>query len=257
MNRRRRTRRLLRKNRRNLRRPHGKSRQYPAARLGMSRLPWKPKGKKPRLGAGKGCAFIGLPAFFLRTGIYPARGIRPLRRQRRISAGRRRITRRPSSPCMARINMQAGIPSKDKRRLIITAGRLIRRLTPITIRRPMAIPRGPAIIRGSRVIRGTGLSRRFQPRSLWFRLSPGNPAAGESTPEPPEKKKMNKKTKVFLWVIGVVLVLLGAAMVLYSVGLASGWFGQGAGEPPQTSSSAPAPQDDQKLLEIEEIPRTA
>lgn len=74
-------------------------------------------------------------------------------------------------------------------------------------------------------------------------------------PEPPEKKKMNKKTKVFLWVIGVVLVLLGAAMVLYSVGLASGWFGQGAGEPPQTSSSAPAPQDDQKLLEIEEIPQ--
>ncbi len=74
-------------------------------------------------------------------------------------------------------------------------------------------------------------------------------------PEPPEKKKMNKKTKVFLWVIGVVLVLLGAAMVLYSVGLASGWFGQGAGGPPQTSSSAPAPQDDQKLLEIEEIPQ--
>lgn len=77
----------------------------------------------------------------------------------------------------------------------------------------------------------------------------------DQNPEPPEKKKMNKKTKVFLWVIGVVLVLLGAAMVLYSVGLASGWFGQGAGEPPQTSSSAPAPQDDQKLLEIEEIPQ--
>ena len=77
----------------------------------------------------------------------------------------------------------------------------------------------------------------------------------DQNPEPPEKKKMNKKTKVFLWVIGVVLVLLGAAMVLYSVGLASGWFGQGAGEPPQASSSTPAPQDDQKLLEIEEIPQ--
>lgn len=173
MNRRRRTRRLLRKNRRNLRRPHGKSRQYPAARLGMSRLPWKPKGKKPRLGSRQRMRLHRAASLLSQNRNLPGKGgIRPLRRQRRISAGRRRITRRPSSPCMARINMQAGIPSKDKRRLIITAGRLIRRLTPITIRRPMAIPRGPAIIRGSRVIRGTGLSRRFRPRSLWFRLSP-------------------------------------------------------------------------------------
>ena len=66
---------------------------------------------------------------------------------------------------------------------------------------------------------------------------------------------MNKKTKVFLWVIGAVLVLLGAAMVLYSVGLTSGWFGGETAEPPQASSSTPAPEDDQKLLEIEEIPQ--
>ena len=66
---------------------------------------------------------------------------------------------------------------------------------------------------------------------------------------------MNKKTKAFLWVIGAVLVLLGAAMVLYSVGLTSGWFGGETAEPPQASSSTPAPEDDQKLLEIEEIPQ--
>ena len=57
---------------------------------------------------------------------------------------------------------------------------------------------------------------------------------------------MNKKTKAFLWVIGAVLVLLGAAMVLYSVGLTSGWFGGETAEPPQASSSTPAPEDDQK-----------
>ena len=73
--------------------------------------------------------------------------------------------------------------------------------------------------------------------------------------KPPEKKRMNKKTKAFLWVIGAVLVLLGAAMVLYSVGLASGWFSGEIAEPPQASSSTPAPEDDQKLLEIEEIPQ--
>ncbi len=73
--------------------------------------------------------------------------------------------------------------------------------------------------------------------------------------EPPEKKRMNKKTKAFLWVIGAVLVLFGAAMVLYSVGLASGWFSGEIAEPPQASSSTPAPEDDQKLLEIEEIPQ--
>ena len=73
--------------------------------------------------------------------------------------------------------------------------------------------------------------------------------------KPPEKKRMNKKTKAFLWVIGAVLVLLGAAMVLYSVGLTSGWFGGETAEPPQASSSTPAPEDDQKLLEIEEIPQ--
>ena len=66
---------------------------------------------------------------------------------------------------------------------------------------------------------------------------------------------MNKKTKAFLWVIGAVLVLLGAAMVLYSVGLTSGWFGGETAEPPPASSSTPAPEDDQKLLEIEEIPQ--
>ena len=43
---------------------------------------------------------------------------------------------------------------------------------------------------------------------------------------------MNKKTKAFLWVIGAVLVLLGAAMVLYSVGLTSGWFGGETAEHP-------------------------
>lgn len=37
----------------------------------------------------------------------------------------------------------------------------------------MAIRRSPAIIRDSLVvIKGIGLSRRFRPRSLWFRLSP-------------------------------------------------------------------------------------
>lgn len=66
---------------------------------------------------------------------------------------------------------------------------------------------------------------------------------------------MNKKTKAFLWVIGIVLVLLCVAMVLYSVGMASGWFGQTAEEPAQTSSSVTAPEDDKKLLEIEEIPQ--
>lgn len=90
-------------------------------------------------------------------------------------------------------------------------------------------------------------------------VTPPQPPVGQppeiSNPEPPEKKKMNKKTKLFLWVIGIVLVLLGVAMVLYSVGLSQGWFNQGAAEPPQTSSSTPASQDDQKLLEIEEIPQ--
>lgn len=105
----------------------------------------------------------------------------------------------------------------------------------------------------------------------WHPQQPAQPARTGSVPppsqppqkeagelpdaKPPEKKRMNKKTKVFLWVIGAVLVLLGAAMVLYSVGLTSGWFGGETAEPPQASSSTPAPEDDQKLLEIEEIPQ--
>lgn len=107
--------------------------------------------------------------------------------------------------------------------------------------------------------------------SRWYPQQPTQPAPTGSVPppsqppqkeagelpdaKPPEKKRMNKKTKVFLWVIGAVLVLLGAAMVLYSVGLTSGWFGGETAEPPQASSSTPAPEDDQKLLEIEEIPQ--
>lgn len=107
--------------------------------------------------------------------------------------------------------------------------------------------------------------------SRWYPQQPAQPARTGSVPppsqppqkeagelpdaKPPEKKRMNKKTKVFLWVIGAVLVLLGAAMVLYSVGLTSGWFGGETAEPPQASSSTPAPEDDQKLLEIEEIPQ--
>lgn len=107
--------------------------------------------------------------------------------------------------------------------------------------------------------------------SRWYPQQPTQPAPTGSVPppsqppqkeagelpdaKPPEKKRMNKKTKAFLWVIGAVLVLLGAAMVLYSVGLTSGWFGGETAEPPQTSSSTPAPEDDQKLLEIEEIPQ--
>lgn len=105
----------------------------------------------------------------------------------------------------------------------------------------------------------------------WHPQQPAQPARTGSVPppsqppqkeagelpdaKPPEKKRMNKKTKAFLWVIGAVLVLLGAAMVLYSVGLTSGWFGGETAEPPQASSSTPAPEDDQKLLEIEEIPQ--
>lgn len=87
---------------------------------------------------------------------------------------------------------------------------------------------------------------------------PEKTPSGMPAPQPPEKKKMNKKTKVFLWVIGAVLVLLGVAMVLYSVGLASGWFNQEPITTPQTTSSSvseTAPEDDQKLLEIEEIPQ--
>lgn len=107
--------------------------------------------------------------------------------------------------------------------------------------------------------------------SCWYPQQPAQPARTGSVPppsqppqkeagelpdaKPPEKKRMNKKTKTFLWVIGAVLVLLGAAMVLYSVGLTSGWFGGETAEPPQASSSTPAPEDDQKLLEIEEIPQ--
>lgn len=107
--------------------------------------------------------------------------------------------------------------------------------------------------------------------SRWYPQQPAQPARIGSVPppsqppqkeagelpdaKPPEKKRMNKKTKAFLWVIGAVLVLLGAAMVLYSVGLTSGWFGGETAEPPQASSSTPAPEDDQKLLEIEEIPQ--
>lgn len=107
--------------------------------------------------------------------------------------------------------------------------------------------------------------------SRWYPQQPTQPARTGSVPppsqppqkeagelpdaKPPEKKRMNKKTKAFLWVIGAVLVLLGAAMVLYSVGLTSGWFGGETAEPPQASSSTPAPEDDQKLLEIEEIPQ--
>lgn len=107
--------------------------------------------------------------------------------------------------------------------------------------------------------------------SRWYPQQPAQPARTGSVPppsqppqkeagelpdaKPPEKKRMNKKTKVFLWVIGAVLVLLGAAMVLYSVGLTSGWFGGETAEPPQASSSTPAPENDQKLLEIEEIPQ--
>ena len=107
--------------------------------------------------------------------------------------------------------------------------------------------------------------------SRWYPQQPTQPAPTGSVPppsqppqkeagelpdaKPPEKKRMNKKTKAFLWVIGAVLVLLGAAMVLYSVGLASGWFSGEIAEPPQASSSTPAPEDDQKLLEIEEIPQ--
>lgn len=107
--------------------------------------------------------------------------------------------------------------------------------------------------------------------SRWYPQQPTQPAPTGSVPppsqppqkeagelpdaKPPEKKRMNKKTKVFLWVIGAVLVLLGAAMVLYSVGLTSGWFGGETAEPPQASSSTPAPENDQKLLEIEEIPQ--
>lgn len=107
--------------------------------------------------------------------------------------------------------------------------------------------------------------------SRWYPQQPAQPARTGSVPppsQPPqkeagelpdakplEKKRMNKKTKTFLWVIGAVLVLLGAAMVLYSVGLTSGWFGGETAEPPQASSSTPAPEDDQKLLEIEEIPQ--
>ena len=107
--------------------------------------------------------------------------------------------------------------------------------------------------------------------SRWYPQQPAQPARTGSVPppsqppqkeagelpdaKPPEKKRMNKKTKAFLWVIGAVLVLLCAAMVLYSVGLTSGWFGGETAEPPQASSSTPAPEDDQKLLEIEEIPQ--
>ena len=107
--------------------------------------------------------------------------------------------------------------------------------------------------------------------SRWYPQQPAQPARTGSVPppsqppqkeagelpdaKPPEKKRMNKNTKAFLWVIGAVLVLLGAAMVLYSVGLTSGWFGGETAEPPQASSSTPAPEDDQKLLEIEEIPQ--
>ena len=107
--------------------------------------------------------------------------------------------------------------------------------------------------------------------SRWYPQQPTQPTPTGSVPppsqppqkeagelpdaKPPEKKRMNKKTKAFLWVIGAVLVLLGAAMVLYSVGLTSGWFGGETAEPPQASSSTPAPEDDQKLLEIEEIPQ--
>lgn len=107
--------------------------------------------------------------------------------------------------------------------------------------------------------------------SRWYPQQPAQPARTGSVPppsqppqkeagelpdaKPPEKKRMNKKTKAFLWVIGAVLVLLGAAMVLYSVGLTSGWFGGETAEPPQASSSTPAPENDQKLLEIEEIPQ--
>ena len=98
--------------------------------------------------------------------------------------------------------------------------------------------------------------------SRWYPQQPAQPARTGSVPppsqppqkeagelpdaKPPEKKRMNKKTKVFLWVIGAVLVLLGAAMVLYSVGLTSGWFGGETAEPPQASSSTPAPENDQK-----------
>lgn len=95
-----------------------------------------------------------------------------------------------------------------------------------------------------------------QPASVPPPSQPPQKEAGElPDAKPPEKKRMNKKTKVFLWVIGAVLVLLGAAMVLYSVGLTSGWFGGETAEPPQASSSTPAPENDQKLLEIEEIPQ--
>lgn len=95
-----------------------------------------------------------------------------------------------------------------------------------------------------------------QPASVPPPSQPPQKEAGElPDAKPPEKKRMNKKTKAFLWVIGAVLVLLGAAMVLYSVGLTSGWFGGETAEPPQASSSTPAPEDDQKLLEIEEIPQ--
>ena len=73
--------------------------------------------------------------------------------------------------------------------------------------------------------------------SRWYPQQPAQPARTGSVPppsqppqkeagelpdaKPPEKKRMNKKTKAFLWVIGAVLVLLGAAMVLYSVGSVS------------------------------------
>ena len=84
--------------------------------------------------------------------------------------------------------------------------------------------------------------------SRWYPQQPAQPARTGSVPppsqppqkeagelpdaKPPEKKRMNKKTKAFLWVIGAVLVLLGAAMVLYSVGLTSGWFGGETAEHP-------------------------
>ena len=85
--------------------------------------------------------------------------------------------------------------------------------------------------------------------SRWYPQQPAQPARTGSVPppsqppqkeagelpdaKPPEKKRMNKKTKAFLWVIGAVLVLLGAAMVLYSVGLTSGWFGGETAERPR------------------------
>ena len=81
--------------------------------------------------------------------------------------------------------------------------------------------------------------------SRWYPQQPAQPARTGSVPppsqppqkeagelpdaKPPEKKRMNKKT--------------------------SGWFGGETAEPPQASSSTSAPEDDQKLLEIEEIPQ--